>query len=157
MTGSSRWLAIVAGGIALAVIAGIAVTVVAGGERRYAEGTPERTVQDYLRAVNDHDATAALAFLSPAATAQCADLPRDSITNRGSSSIRATLDRTTLRDTTAEVRVRITESYGSSGPFGNGESTMTQTFTLVQAQGQWRFSDAPWPLYCAKPIGVPVR
>lgn len=157
MTGSSRWLAIVAANIALAVIAGIAVTVLAGGERRYAEGTPERTVQDYLRAVNDHDATTALALLSPAAAASCADIPRDSITNRGSSSIRTTLDRTTLRDATAEVRVRLTESYGSSGPFGSGDSTTTQTFTLAQAQAQWRFSEAPWPLYCAKPIGIPIR
>ncbi len=149
VTASNRWLAIVAGAIALAVVAGIAVTVLAGGERTYEEGTPERAVQDYLRAVGDRDATTALALLAPSIADRCDTIPRDGITDRGTSSIRATLDRTTIRDDgTAEVRVRITESYGSDSPFGGGDSTMTQVFLLTKVDGQWRFSDAPWPTYC---------
>ncbi len=157
MTASNRWLVIVAVGIVLAVAAGVVVTMVAGGERRYAEGTPERTVQDYLRAVSERDATRALSYVAPSVTAQCTEIPRDVISNRGTSSIRAALDRSTLQaDRTAEVRVRITESYGDGGPFGGGESSHSQVFLLAQDQGQWRFSEAPWPIYCPK-IAPPFR
>lgn len=155
MTASNRWLMIVGGVIALAVVAGIAVTVLAGGEQQYAAGTPERTVQDYLRAVNDHDATTALALFAPALAEQCDTIPRDPIADRGDSSIRATLDRTTMRDDTAEVRVRLTESYGSDSPFGGGDYTTTHAFLLTQVDGEWRFSEAPWPTFCPKP--VPAR
>ena len=152
MATSNRWLVIVGGVVALAVIAGIAVTVLASGERIYPEGSPERVVQDYLRAVNDRDATAAFGYLAPDLAAKCEPKPRDAISNRGSTSIRATLDRSEVRDSTAEVRVNLTETYGGGAPFGGGESTYTQTFVLKQIDGNWRFSEAPWPIYCPEPL-----
>jgi hypothetical protein len=148
---STRWLALVAAGIAVAVIAGIAMTTLAGGERTYAPGSPERTVQDYLRAVSDRDATTALSFFAPDLLSKCEPKPRESISNRGSSSLRATLDRAVTRDSTAEVRVRVTESYDNGSPFGGGDSTFTQTFILTKTGDQWRFSEAPWPTYCPTP------
>ncbi|MDA0301722.1 MAG: hypothetical protein O2822_04275 [Chloroflexi bacterium] len=155
MTASNRWLGLVAAGIAIAVIAGILVTTFAGGEREYAPGTPERAVQDYLRAVSDRDATAAFAFFSPELLERCEPKPRESISSRGDSTIRATLDRSEVRDSTAEVRVRLTESYNTDSPFGSGESTFSQIYVLTRADGEWRFSEAPWPTYCPQPI--PVR
>ena len=125
MTASNRWLAIVGGAITLAVLAGIAVTVLVNGERQYAEGAPERVVQDYLRAVNQRDATAAFSYMAPELAERCTPKPRESISNRSSTSIRATLDRSEIRDGVAEVRVNLAESYGSGGPFGGGESTPT--------------------------------
>jgi len=147
VSASNRWLVIVAGVVTVAVLAGIAITVLASGERQYAEGTPERAVQDYLRAVNDRDATTAMTYLAPALTERC-KFEREPISNRSTRSIRATLERTTVRDSTAEVRVRLTEAYNSDSPFGSGEYTHTQVFVLTQVQGQWRFVDPPWPLYC---------
>ncbi len=148
MSASNRWLAIVGAGIALAVIAGIAVTSFAQGERLYAEGSPERTVQDYLHAVSDRDASKATSYLAPELATRCEQTPRDGITNRSTTSMRATLDRTTYRgDRQAEVQVRLTESYNDS-PFSGGNSTYTQVFVLTQVSAGWRFSESPWPLYC---------
>lgn len=146
MTASNRWLVIIGTAIASAVVVGIAVTMLASGERHYAEGTPERAVQDYLRAVADRDTTAALTYLAPDLAARCEPRPRESISSRSANSLRATLDRSTVRDATAEVRVRVTESYNSDGPFGGSDSSFTQVFVLKQVGGQWRFSEAPWPL-----------
>jgi len=151
VTASNRWLMIVAGAIVIAVVVGIAVTMLAGGERKYAEGTPERTVQDYLRAVSDRDATLAMTFLTTDAAKQCDAASRRGISDRGSNTIRATLDRALVRADTAEVRVRLTESYGNDSPFSSGQSSNNQTFTLKQTDGTWRLTDSPWPLYCPAP------
>ncbi|MEI7925690.1 MAG: hypothetical protein WCI61_05840 [Chloroflexota bacterium] len=156
MATSTRWLAIVAAVIVIAVGGGIVVTTVVGGERAYAPGTPERTVQDYLHAVSDRDATAAFTFLAPDLLAKCEPKPRESISNRGSNTLRATLDRAVTRDGVADVRVRLTESYNSDGPFSSGENTFTQSFILQQVSGEWRFSEAPWPIYCPQPV-APLR
>jgi len=148
---SNRWLVIIGVFIGLAVAGGIAVTSLARGERLYAEGTPERTVQDYLRAVSDRDASKATSYLAPELATRCEQTPRDGITNRSTTSMRATLDRTTYRsDRLVEVQVRLTESYNDS-PFSGGNSTYTQVFVLTQADGAWRFSESPWPLYCPAP------
>ena len=151
MATSTRWLAIVAAAIVIAVVGGIAVNTLAGGERAYAPGTPERAVQDYLRAVSDRDATAAFTFLAPDLLAKCEPKPRESITGRTSNNLRATLDRAVTREGVADVRVRLTESYSSDGPFGSGDNSFTQAFVLQQVGGQWRFTEAPWPIYCPQP------
>ena len=155
MSASTRWLAVVTAVIAVAVLAGIAVTLAAGGERAYPEGSPERAVQDYLHAVGDRDATTATSFLSPELAARCSTTAREPIANRGSSGLRATLDRATTRGETAEVHVRITETYGS-GPFGANESNQTVVFMLARTGGQWRITEPPWPLYCP-PVPVPAK
>jgi hypothetical protein len=155
MTASNRWLVIVAGVIAIAVVAGIAVTTLAAGERTYPEGSPERTVQDYLRAVSKRDVLGATSYLTPELQTRCEKTPRDAIMNRTSTSIRATLDRATIRaDRQAEVHVRLTEAYNADSPFSDGGVTSTQVFLLTQSGGQWRFGDPPWPLYCPEPPPV---
>jgi len=156
MSASNRWLMLLGAGIAVAVIAGIAVTTLAGGEREYPADSPERVVQEYLRAVSDRDSTKAFSYFAPALLEACEPKPREAIANRGSNSLRATLDRTIVHDDIAEVRVRLTEIYNSDSPFGSGESTFTQIYVLKRVDGAWRFSEAPWPTYCPVPA-VPVR
>lgn len=158
MSGSTRWLVIVGVVVALAVVGSIAVSVTADHGPDYAEGTPERAVQDYLRAVADRDATRALAFFSTALSDRCASVSRESITRRGDSGFRATLDRTSQRDGRTIIDVSLTEVYGS-GPFGRSESTQSLVFELVQENGVWRLSEAPWPFYCPteKIVPVPAR
>ncbi|MBM4410592.1 MAG: hypothetical protein FJ037_04580 [Chloroflexi bacterium] len=155
MSASTRWLAILAAVIAVAVFAGILVTMGAGGADTYPEGSPERAVQDYLRAVGDREATTALSFISPELAARCSTTSREPIASRGSSGLRATLDRATTRGETAEVHVLITETYGS-GPFGANESNQTAVFILARTDGQWRFTEPPWPLHCP-PVAVPAK
>ncbi len=158
MSGPTRWLVIVGIIVVLAVAGSIAVSLTADHGPDYAEGTPERTVQDYLHAVADRDATRALAFFSAALSDRCGSVSRESITRRGDNGFRATLDRTTQRDSRTIIDVSITEVYGS-GPFGRNESTQSVVFELVQENGVWRLSEAPWPFYCPteKIIPVPAR
>lgn len=147
MSASTRWLAVVAGVIALAVVAGVIVSLTAGDEKAYPPGSPERAVQDYLHAVADRDVTLATSFLSDELVARCSTVSRDVIANRSSSGLRASLERVTTRGETAEVHVRITETYGD-GPFGSNESSQTVVFTLLRSGDEWRITEQPWPLYC---------
>lgn len=155
MSTSARWLVIVAVVIAIAVLAGIAVTLGTGGERTYPDGSAERTVQDYLHAVSDRDVTAATSLLSTELVARCSAMAREPIANRGSSGLRATLDRAVTRGETAEVHVRITETFGA-GPFGSNDSSQTVVFVLGRAGGQWHITEPPWPLYCP-PAPAPAK
>lgn len=151
MSGSTRWLLGVLVGVGVIAAAGV---VVAMGTRApsYPSDSPEYAVQQYIAAVADRDATRATSYLARELVARCEIIPRESITNRSRSSVRATLLDVTKRDSTAVVRVRITESYGDA-PFGGGESDMEQSFELTRTADGWRFSESPWPLYCPpKPV-----
>ena len=147
MSASTRWLAGVAVVVVLVLAAGIGAAALGGRAPQYAEGSPERAVQDYLAAVGDRDSTAAQTFFSAELRSRCRDYPRDMISRQSRQGLRATLERTTVHGDTAEVRVRITESYGDA-PFNSNESSHTEVFALVREDGQWRFTDSPWPLYC---------
>ncbi|MEI6666233.1 MAG: hypothetical protein WCL53_08805 [Chloroflexota bacterium] len=155
MSSSNRWLA----GVCAVVLVIVAVGVFAatrGGPPSYPADSPEYTVQQYVRAVADRDATKATSYMSSELQARCDTLPRETITNRGRSSVRATLEDVKRSDKTATVRVGITESFGS-GPFDGGDSTQTVVFELQQQADGWRFTDAPWPLYCPSAPAKPVR
>jgi len=149
MSASTRWLAAVGGVIAAAVLVSVIALALTSGEQEFPAGSPEDAVQRYLRAVDDRDATTAFEFFSAQLAADCAPLPRDSITYRGDQRVRATLVRTVERAEHVEVEVRITENYGG-GLFDSGYS-WTTTFVLIQEDGDWRFSEMPWPLYCSRP------
>jgi hypothetical protein len=146
---STRWLAGVGVAIALLVVVALVLTSVTGHEAVYPEGSPERTVRAYLHAVSERDAGAATALLTPDLAERSDTTYKDPIVNR-TSSLRATLDRATTRDDTAEVHVQITETYGA-GPFGANESNQAVVFTLARSGGTWRISESPWPLYCPQP------
>jgi len=149
MSGSTRWLIVVGAVLSVLVAAALAFTALLGHETAYPDGTPERVVQQYLHAVSDHDVGAATSFLTADLAARCETTYRDPIVNR-TSSLRATLDRAVTRDDTAEVHVRITETYGA-GPFGSNESVQTVVFILARVDGAWRLSESPWPMYCPPP------
>ena len=129
---------------------GAAAVVQAMAAELARQGIPfllERATAPLAGAVSDLD--------EQALAAQCEPKPRESISNRGSSTLRASLDRAITRDSTAEIRVRLTESYNNDSPFGGGDSSFTQTFVLTMVEGQWRFAEAPWPTYCPQP--APLR
>ncbi len=147
MPHSTRWLVALGALVAALLVGSTLVALLAGGEQTFDEGTPERAVQQYLRAAADGDASAALALLTTQAQQRCPDL-RNVIT-RDNLELRATLERTELRDGTAVVRVRLSERYGDP-PFGGGESSQTVVFELTQAEGAWRITEPGWPFYCGQ-------
>jgi len=156
VSASNRWLAGVGIVVLVAVVVAAVVTVVADGEQSFPEGSPEATVQRYLRAIADRDAGTALNLLSPELREQCEGVGRDPITRRGESRISARLERTEPREdgAAADVHVRLTERYGG-GPFDSGESVQLVVFHLRRFDGAWRFTDPPWPLFCPRP--APAR
>jgi hypothetical protein len=147
MNASTRWLVAIAGIVAVTVVVSTLVAVFADGEQEFEPGTPEAVVQSYLRAVADRDATRALSFLGEPVHDECAEIPRQAITQRGNTDFRATLEETFTTSDGAVVEVAITETY--DGAFG-GDSTWTYSFFLEQEDGEWLFSEVPWPFYCSR-------
>lgn len=148
MPQSTRWLVVLGALVAALLVGSTLVALLAGDDQTFDEGTPERAVQQYLRTASAGDASAALALLTPEAQQRCPDL-RNFI-SRDNLELRATLERSELRDATAVVRVRLSERYGDS-PFGGGESSQTAIFELTQVDGAWRISEPGWPFYCRVP------
>ena len=115
------------------------------------EGTPERTVQLYLRAVQDEDFRAAHGFLSAELKEEC---PPEDLAARNFSRARDLSDsRVTLEDTrhfttTTVVVARVTRVRGS-GPFGTSESSHEQPYTLRLEDDEWRITQNPWPYHCS--------
>jgi hypothetical protein len=147
MSRSTLVLVSVAAALALLVAAAAAVAALTGNEERFADGTPERAVQEYLHAIEDQDATAAFAFLAPALVERCGQLPREMVTRRGDTAIRATLDRVVTRDGAATVHVDLSETF-QDAPFGMSDPEQSLVFELSEVDGAWRFTQMPWPLYC---------
>ena len=152
---STRWLV----GVAVVVVVAVALSVVAmvagGDEQEFAAGTPEGTVQRYLRAVIDRDASAANGYLSADLT-ECCDEQRlrDAYRRPSDRDMRVTLRGTAEVGDVTEVRVRITE-FRSNPPFGGDDYSHDEFFALRQEGGEWRFVDPPWPVYfCPEPAAV---
>ena len=147
---SKWWLIGAAVFLAVLLIASI-VLALTSRETEFAPGTPERAVQDLLRAAESDDIEAAYAMLSEELRGKCelknfADGGR--YHSRDDRDIRATLQDTRVVDDITFVNVRVTR-FRSSGPFDSGESTYDRRFELTQENGEWKFTEYPWPYdYC---------
>ena len=119
-------------------------------ETEFAPGTPERAVQDLLRAAEDKDIEAAYAMLSEELRGKCKlkDYADDGYRFNDDIDIRATLRDTKVVDGITFVNVQVTR-FRSSGPFDSGESSYNRRFSLQQEGGEWKFTEYPWPYdYC---------
>ena len=151
---STRWLA----GVAAVVVVAIALSVVAivvKDEQDFAAGTPEGTVQRYLRAVIDGDANAARGYLSADLIDRCDEQRLRDAYRRGSRrDVRATLRGTAEVGDVTEVRIRITE-FRDDPPFRRDDYSHDEFFALRQEGGEWRIVEPPWPLsFCPDPIAA---
>lgn len=154
------WL--IGGGIFLGVllIASIALALTQREETPFPVGTPEAAVQDFLKASETEDFQVAYDLLSERLKSQCElqdfvgqRFPGD----RTFENSRVTLERTSAVNDTTFVTVRITQIY-NNGPFGSSESSHEHRYALVQEDGQWRFSDYPWPFFnCGRFNPEPAR
>ncbi len=153
---STRWLIGVAAVVVVAVALSIVAIVAGGGEQEFAAGTPEATVQGYLRAVIDGDASVAASHLSADLIERCDERGlRDASRRSSDRDVRVTLIGTTEVGDVTEVRMRITEFRGNP-PFGGDDYSHDEFFALRQDAGEWRIVDPPWPLYfCPEPTALP--
>ena len=147
------WL--VGGGVFLgAILVASIVVALLESEETLPAGTPEAAVQLFLEAVDDDNIELAYGFLSADLMVECAvdeffgtaGWPRDRL--RGD---RITLEGVTTVKDTAFVTVRMTNLHGT-GPFGTSESSFEQRFSLRQEEGQWRFTEYPWPFFRCGPF-----
>jgi hypothetical protein len=144
------------GGVVLLTVLVVA-SIVVGLTRRekpLPEGTPERVVQRFLNAIGDEDLKVAYALLSDELKQACSIEQFAGNTfgrKRDLKNSRVTLKETKHLDGPAIVIARVS-SISGSGPFRTSEHAREERFTLVQEEGQWRFSASPWPYYgCGTP------
>lgn len=133
-------LALVVAAVAvLAVVA--AVISAARPAETFDTGSPEGTVQAYLRAVLDGDSAVAAEHFAPDTGCDADDLDRVFLDDPA----RVLLVDTELDTTTARVRVQVVR--GTGGLVDPSEYTEDTTFRLVRNGDRWLLTGTPWPLY----------
>ncbi len=139
--------------LAVLLIAAIVVALLER-EEPLDEGTPEAAVQSFLKAVQNDAPTSAYDFLSAELRRDCSIeqfFGRDAYPKDPLKGARITLEKTTTVSSTTFVTVGIVQFY-SSGPFGTSESSFRHRFTLRQEDGNWKFTEYPWPFYGCGPF-----
>ncbi len=150
--------------LAIVVLAGVSAIVASldrrGDQSLFPEGTPERTVQQYLLAIEEGETEAAYGYLDPEIQETCDSQHfRDSLRGIRGDGFRGGLSggfsetedlRVTLVDTRevedrVEVQVRITR-FRVSPPFGADEYSYGERFVLKENGGAWAFVEPPWPM-----------
>ncbi len=153
----TKWWLIGAGGFLAALLIVSIVLALTSRETVFVPGTPERAVQDLLRAAEDDDIEAAYGMLSAELRGKCeltdyADNARFRHFDGDDGDIRATLREIKIIDGVTFIDVRITEFYGG-GPFDSGESSYGRRYALRQESGEWKFTEYPWPYdYCDETV-----
>ncbi|MBI4201087.1 MAG: hypothetical protein HY531_02210 [Chloroflexi bacterium] len=161
MLASSRVLmVIVAVVVSLAVIALVVGLVAGGKERALPEDSPEGVVQRFLLAMQAGEYKKAYDYLGSKLRSTCAydrfleQRPQGQIEE-----IQAALSGTRSFDDRVEVKIVVTQ-FRTSGPFlapfGSPANSFPETYILLREDGQWRFSQIPWPLYWC-PTLEPVK
>ena len=140
------WL--IAGALSLAtlLIAAIVISLI-GSEQPMPEGTPERTVQRFLTALQVEDYRLAHSLLSDSRKEICklTDLVGgDALGVERYEDTRVVLKDTEIFDDAAVVIASIT-TIENSGPFGTSEHSSDQSYDLVKEQGEWRIDERFWP------------
>ena len=158
---SSKWLAGI--GLTALVLIGVSVVVTLagrGGEPdRFAPGTPEAAVQDYLLAIEDRRDREAYDFIHPDVADGCEfdhfkstlrEVQADGV--RRNRDLRVSLINVEEVDETVEVNVRVTRFYADP-PFNSREHSRAERFVLEEEAGSWQLTKPPWPMNrCPDPV-----
>lgn len=143
---NSYWL--IGGGVMLGIL--IVASVVAAVLQKEAEfepGSPEAAVQGYLRAIEEGDLQTAYDLLSPELQESCS--VEGMFSEVGDHWPRLEDERVTLEEVRAINDVTIVEvniaGFRNIGLFGPSEYGWDESFALRRIDGEWKFSQAPWP------------
>ena len=154
---NNYWL--IGGGAALGIlIVASIVAAVLQNEAEFAPGSPEAAVQAYLRALDEDDIRAAYDAFSPELREGCSveDIFGDDSDWWRMDEKRITFEGARTLDETTFVTVRISELSGG-GLFGPSEYSFEENFALKRFDGDWKFSQYPWPFpRCARVAPAPV-
>jgi hypothetical protein len=137
--------------IVLVVVVAVAFALIGGRETAtlLPDTSPEGTVQRFLLAVKDQDFTKAYGYLSPQSE-QLKMSPYDNWVRsmqsmRSNSSWKASIVKSTVRDTDATVEVAV-DVFRPDGPLTNPVNTNRVTFLLQKENGKWMIT-SPVDLY----------
>ena len=146
--------------VLLAIVVVVIAQVVGAGERLLPQESPEGVVQRFLLAVDAGDYGDAYDYLGAKLKDDCT---YDDFLDRSSreriKEIQATLVRTEAFDDRTEVVISITRFRASGpflAPFDSPTSSYQQRYLLRQEEGQWFFSQMPWPVYWCPVPAEPV-
>ena len=140
------WL--IGGGAILAVLMAASIIVaLARGESEFDPGSPELTVQRYVKALVESDFETAESLWSPELREDCSF--EDFLLNtKGSlgrlSGARITLDDVQTVGETTIVSVRMIRTTGG-GIFGPSERVNSYDYTVRKFDGDWLITDHTWP------------
>lgn len=126
--------------VALVLVVVASLLTMNRSEENFKSGTPEATVQAYLKAAIDGKNDLAIRYLSSMTKCTAEDLDRTYI----SDSMRISLLSSEIQGDSAFVKIN--SEYSDGGPFGN-ESSEEHSYRLTKESGQWRILGIPWPLY----------
>ena len=113
----------------------------------FPDNSPERAVQLYLEASNEGNYQRVHKTFIRSLRDSCSqqDLLRTSTYEREPlRDSRVTLERTDITDDSVLLSARVTRA-GSNDFFAISEYSFKRVFTLKQEDGEWRFSEFPWP------------
>ena len=141
---------IIGGGALLAVLLiGSILVSVSNDEDVFDSGTPEHAVQQYLRSMSQSDFEAAHRSLSQDLQSGCSV---DELFKQVSGRLdkiddnRITLGSVQLVGETTSVTVTVHE-FRRGDLFGSSEWSYERRFFLRQIDGEWKFTEFPWPLF----------
>ena len=148
---SSRWLVGIAAAISVLILISVVIALAnrPGEAELLPESEPEGVVQRYILAVQDQDSNLAHSYLSDDLKKTCSvDHIRSSshwFKDTSREQRVAIIDKETLSDEEARVRVRVTE-VDVSPPFGVNEYSHQEHYFLVLEDGKWRLGEPAWPV-----------
>ena len=141
---------IIGGGVLLGVLLiGSIVVSLSNDEDVFEPGTPEYTVQQYLLHIEQGDFEMAHSNLSPDLQSECSV---EELFKQLSGRLdrlddnRITLESVQLVGETTSVTVEVHE-FRRGDLFGSSEWSHEHRFFLRQIDGEWKFTDLPWPLF----------
>jgi hypothetical protein len=135
------------GGVVVAIVVIAAVVVLALGEpdvTAYPADTPEGSVQRYLRAIYDGDATTALGYVSARADKEMGDDPFSSLFCEQSDGHQVRITDVESSDVRATVQLRIEDVSGSG--LGFDRYSWDRSVVLIFEDGGWKIDE---PYFCA--------
>lgn len=166
MNKGNIWL--ICGGATLGILLVVSVVVaLMESEERFAQDTPEGTVQSLLRFIEADDFQSAYTLLSADLKKKCSVeqiFGQPMYYNDRSENSRITHEDTATIDSTTLVTVKVsgfrnpgpfgTPGYHSPGLYSAAESSYLQRYSLRQEDGYWRFVQYPWPLSPCGPMEI---
>lgn len=123
----------------LIAVAALLFVAARGENANFEVGSPEATVQSYLKAMVDRDNDLALSFFESNTECDSSDIDRQYF----SPDLTVDLMESTINGDRAQVKIRI--RYSNDDLFGGWSED--HTIALIKSGSDWKIAGTPWPLY----------